>query len=262
MYTKEETITCSNCGAGFHRKEAQCPYCGYINKTGVEQVYQDKMEQIREDLDELDDVSRGIYRKEWKTSFKRLRKVIIITSVIVLLLVAILWGFESLMYSTNDEADMKDRLRWKTENEERLDQWYEEEDYEAILNFFYGLSEEEQEYFYSWEHSYFLYEYENYAICMLVRDQLRSGKVPEEDAVSEAVACCMNLLFFYQQELYSEDEQLRMEGFQKEVEKFLYGELQFTQQEAQELAKKANNDGYLSYEVCYDYVESIMDRYQ
>ena len=45
---------CSNCGGSYDEKEPKCPYCGMINEVGAEKEYNDKLNKIRKDLDNVD----------------------------------------------------------------------------------------------------------------------------------------------------------------------------------------------------------------
>lgn len=262
MEKSQERVFCTNCGAEIVRSDTQCPYCGYINEAAANTLYHEKLDQIHRKLDGLDEVSKGIYRNEWRSSLGRVRRIFIITVVSILLLGGLLYGLNSALSFRDDEEKIKARLRWNAENEEILNQWYEEGEYRELLDFFYRLPEEEHAFFYSWPHSYFVFEYEIYLNCMEIRDFMREGGKIEEEELGEAISSCMSMLFFTYDDLFSEDELERMIELRKELEAFLYTELKFTPKEAAELARKADDDGYLSYKVCYEYAEEILSRYK
>ncbi len=77
-------VTCSDCGGIFDSSEAKCPYCGMIYEPGAEKEYNDKLESIRKNLDNVDD----IVVTEIKTELKYFLKMFLISLVVVLTIAA------------------------------------------------------------------------------------------------------------------------------------------------------------------------------
>ena len=51
-----KTICCGNCGGSYDDELPKCPYCGSIHISGAEKEYMEKLEDVREELEELDEV--------------------------------------------------------------------------------------------------------------------------------------------------------------------------------------------------------------
>ena len=68
-------IICSSCGAEFDNDMAKCPYCGTMNYEGAEKEYLEKLEDVREDLDDLNEVPLEETKKEFKKQGRLIRKV-------------------------------------------------------------------------------------------------------------------------------------------------------------------------------------------
>lgn len=50
----EKTIVCAFCGAGYEEEAIKCPYCGSTNIRGAEKDYMNKLENVRETMENLD----------------------------------------------------------------------------------------------------------------------------------------------------------------------------------------------------------------
>lgn len=109
-------IRCSNCGGTFKDTEAKCPYCGNLYEPGAEREYMGKMENIRKNLDDVDD----IVVSDFKSGFKRSLVVFGITALIFLALFGLIFG--SILGSQ------------KKEKEEILNNFYAKLDKIAVLD--------------------------------------------------------------------------------------------------------------------------------
>ena len=57
-------VVCSNCGATFDKKEAKCPFCGYISYPGAEEKFMKDLEGIKDNLSDLSSIPNQEYKKE------------------------------------------------------------------------------------------------------------------------------------------------------------------------------------------------------
>lgn len=71
---------CINCGAEINASDTKCPYCGYINEEGAEKAYMDRLNDIRNDLDSVDEEAAAEYGKD----YGRVLKLILITLAVLL----------------------------------------------------------------------------------------------------------------------------------------------------------------------------------
>lgn len=172
ILTENRIIKCKNCGAKFSAQDKFCPYCGSVNDIGDELEYQKKLEDIREDLDELGDVSKEAYIAETKINAKRISVIVVIIAA-----VAIIAGFfiPKIVLSVQKAKTERvvDDLKWEKETYAKLDDMYDRGDFEALGEFYkdYYLSMEwENHSVYGWQHNKFM---EVYQVYMDMKDNLR-----------------------------------------------------------------------------------------
>lgn len=257
-------VTCTNCGGEFEEALAKCPYCGQIYEPGAEQEYLKEIRQIQEDLSDLPEESEEIYQREVKNFTKKIGITLgILAAVIAVIVVLPLTFFRALDWmSARYGMDQKEALLWGNENFPQLDIWYEEGNYDAILEFRNKLYDSnEPNAYYQWKHSSFINEYEQYQEAMKTRKKIQAGEELSDYEAENVVAYSMKLLFFTEKFLYTEDDWQQVLLWQEEVGDFFYGELKFTPEEAEELRKAAGDDGYMDYKVCYAYGKKIKERF-
>ena len=69
--TTVKKIICSSCGAEFEDILPKCPYCGSLNYKGAEAEYLGKLESMRQDMQQLEQVPE----KELKKKLKKKQKL-------------------------------------------------------------------------------------------------------------------------------------------------------------------------------------------
>lgn len=146
-------IICNSCGAQFDNEEPKCPYCGTMNYEGAEKEYFEKLEDIREDVEELNAVPVEEAKKELKKQGRFIRKVI----VVVLILAAVFGVFiflQEKLYERDNKAD----YIWQEANYPIMDEMYENGEYEELVEFYIQAVDEDKP-VYNWEHYAFVDTY-------------------------------------------------------------------------------------------------------
>ena len=87
-------IRCTNCGGEYTSDAAACPYCGTIYVAGAEAHYMNKLDNIREDMEDLNELAR----KETGAELKSAVKKTILTVVFIVGGVALIMGILYLIY--------------------------------------------------------------------------------------------------------------------------------------------------------------------
>jgi predicted nucleic acid-binding Zn-ribbon protein len=252
---------CENCGAEFAETLAGCPYCGHIDEQSASEEYMEDMKEISRDMGELSDASQKSYFGELSHQGKMIKRVLIIFLIAAAVLGGLIFALSRVIDSGDSSTELKARIAWERENFSKLDTWYAEEDYDSILNFC-AQEEDKPEYgFYDWEHSDVLSVYLDYADAMLVKEELERGEGMTRYDLGGALSDCMYCCYFLEETRYTKEEWERVEAWQEELRAFLLGELGLTEEEADQLAKKANQKGYIDFEVFYDYAEKLLDRF-
>lgn len=158
-------VLCKSCGANIGYNVRFCPHCGSSNEIGDELYYQEKLEDIREDLEELTDKSEDMIKDE-ATKFSK--KILIVGIAVVAVL--LVFGGAFLMYrsvlSRVRDSKNKSDIAWQKETYAKLDELYDNNDFEAIDEFYteYYLSLEWEKHSLAfWKHDTFMQVYSLYA---------------------------------------------------------------------------------------------------
>lgn len=255
----EKKIICGNCGAEFDDSLPKCPYCNAIYEIGAEREYMEDLGELKEDLSELSEVPEEVYKKEISKNVKKVMVIVLIVIVILLAILGLKHLAEQIIWGSQ-EVDTKEQMLWEKENFPKLDAWYEDGNYEAILDFQYQVAEEGH-YIYDWEHFWFITAYGDYSLCMSQRAVLADKEQLNEDTARFMLSRIMYLLFFLDESFYQEDEWQMIQSWRLDLEEILYKDMKFTEEEAQGLYEKINKDGILDYNTCDQYAKQIWKRF-
>ena len=132
MSDKERTV-CGSCGASFDKDEPKCPYCGTLNPYGAEKEYKEKLEDIREKLDVVDDIAKASYIGPLKKGVQAFLIVFAISMAIFAFGVSkqISLG-KGNQKKRRDDVDKKiDRIIAFKGNEDELNTLFEEKKYDG-----------------------------------------------------------------------------------------------------------------------------------
>ena len=269
-------MICPNCGGDFADWAPECPYCGNMNCQGAEKQYMDRLETLRQDMEELPEASKEHYRKGIGGAVKKMFR-----PLLVLILAAVAIAALGVLWEQYQDRKYEDRyLRthaWEKENFPRLNQWYEAGEYDKIVEFSDRLVEEESEFrLNNWEHTVFVTDYyKPYGACLLLRETLEAEEIPSWEMVMDALPAGIFLAFYTTEERLEEkaeemekwgygltgDEVLKVKEYCLAARAVLYENMGFTEEEALTLSLECiDEDGYMRYAPCYDYVDIVMER--
>lgn len=147
----KKTTVCSSCAAAFDDTLPKCPYCGNMNYNGAEAQYLHKLEQIRENMEELKEAPKEAVKGEVKKQSGRLIKTLLATAAICIILFFLLF-----LFRPNEKRDYSADFFWKETNFPLLDEIYENEDYTALLSFWeQAIKDDLNCPIWEWEHADF-----------------------------------------------------------------------------------------------------------
>ncbi len=238
----------------------KCPYCNAINEIGAENRYLRNLDELKEDLSELPEEAEDMYKREMAGGLK---KVLIISGVIagIFLLLGAIFFLNEKYWENRYSYDPKAQLMWEREYYPQFDEWYEEGNYDAIVEVMEEHYEDEGYSIYNWEHNRFITKYQSYHFFMdnieYMTDKETANKRTSQFMVGEA----MLFLFFTQESDYTEEEWKMMQEWVPDYERVLYGDMKFTREEAEELYEKINKNGYIDYDACDKYTAKIWKRF-
>lgn len=166
------SVICSNCGGEFNENEAKCPFCGMIYEPGAEKAYMGKLENIRENLDRVDD----IVVTNIKSDMKRFLKVFGIT-LAAFLVFALLIHYSRIKTTEKNKAEALrevtlelERIREFGEASAEWDSLYIAGDYDA---FYKSVSEKREQYrdvICNWRYYTFYASYDYYAQAVAMNE--------------------------------------------------------------------------------------------
>mgnify|MGYP003006856601 CR=1 FL=1 len=145
--TEVKKIICSSCGAEFEDTLPKCPYCGSLNYKGAEAEYLGKLESMRQDMQQLEQVPEKELKKKLKKKQKFVIKLLIILAALAAILAVIVFRAQYI-----EPRDARADYLWEKENFPILDRLYQEKDLEALMDF-YEQAVEENRTIDRWEHS-------------------------------------------------------------------------------------------------------------
>ncbi|MBQ6697103.1 MAG: hypothetical protein IJN16_10415 [Lachnospiraceae bacterium] len=256
MNEAKKMMQCKSCGAHFDEMLPKCPYCGSMSIKGAEAEYMDKLEDIREDMEDLSAVPIQETKKELK---KQTKFVFIIVGVILglallLVLVELIFGYRS------DKRDRQADYLWQQENFPILDELYEQKNYEELLKRYREAYKEELP-IYSWEHSDFLSALE---LLIDFEDTLKREQTGEELThwdYEDLLYTGFRVDDYETSTAYTAEEKELLVPYIEMVRKDFESRWQFTEKERKMFEKEAEkNYGYISYDVVEKYVKDWMER--
>lgn len=246
-------VVCNSCGAQFSNEEPKCPYCGTMNYDGAEKEYFEKLEDIREGVEELNTVPVQETKAELKKQGKLIKKVVIV----VLVLAAVLGGIIFLQEKSYDRDEKADFL-WREENYPKMNAMYEEEQYEELVAF-YRQAEEEDKPVYMWEHAEFVRAYDHVQ-CYYEYEEFLDTVVDDEIEVWR-----YGLYLWTQWKVYgyqfsgdlTEEEKLYFAEDFAAAEQSLKNDWDYDEETYQEFLKKASTPygSTVSFDDCDAYIE-------
>ena len=260
------TYKCPNCGADMDINEPKCPHCGYINETGAEARYMEKLDDVRQRLDTVDEEAAAEYGK----GYKKIVRIIIIT-VAVMIVLTILGVFayrylDRVVYDTGNasaEEALKE-MSWQKEYYARFDELYDAGKYDELVGLFY--SDE------TVDHT--LWEYKHYRFANLyftyVNTRRKLNDVDKNGWDKATATSVMLDTFTYYYELYKtgydkldEEEMANLEPAREYMVSVVHDRLGYTDADMEALRDKVLNEyGNIDYDKCEDVVKKDMSKYK
>lgn len=266
-------MTCTNCGAEIGETDTACPYCGIMNYPAAEKEYHDKLERIKEDLNQLPSIPKKAYSR-------KALLFLIITLSLAFLSMTVVFGIITIQnYKVQKEDEEFDdyinRLQaWEDEIFPKLDTMYEKGQYEALAKYRSQLIMEENEFLFGgWEHGMFIEIYSDHFNLSSIKEEVAKGNRLELLHIEEAVASCMNLVYYLDEDrlneyinatetilVISSEEKDLIQGYRKEAEEMLFDFLMFTEEEAITLFDKCLSNNYMSKVPCHESAKIVEKR--
>lgn len=255
---------CSNCGGSYKESESKCPYCGMINEVGAEKEYKEKLNKIRKDLDNVDELAVADYKGELKTFFKTFLVTLVIVGFIALSAVTAQLskrdGFGGGERQAMDAkiAEIK-KLRHYTD---KWDMLYDAGKYDAMCDSI--AADNGSMTLFEWQHYNFYTGYQAYYDTRRKMAELAAKDNPASYQIADAIHSALYAYYMTVSSRntykYTPEEQALFETeWPKLVDEVCtaYG---LTKEEFDTLRIKAGSDSYPDYTEVSHYVEERMNK--
>lgn len=251
-------MICKNCGASFPDHLPKCPYCGEFHYAGAQKEYMGKLENLKENLDDLHETVPEMYTAELKFQAKKVRKIAFIIIGIFAILIAFFF-ISSFALDSLGSRDEKEVLLFTKEAFPIADEYYEAGDYDGLLDFYYtSITENENADFYSWDHYPFLICYENITIFRESAEKMGSDKFTDFD-MHELFYCYISNRYYQKGYPMDEADQLLISEFEDEMEAVI-DSLHLTEEEQKTFNDFLNSSEYPSWDEIEDFSKKVFKR--
>lgn len=243
-------MICKSCNAEFDETEPKCPYCGTMNYKGAEAEYMEKLQKVRENMDDLDHVPQKATTKAARKRSRFLKILLIIAGIYIAFHVTGSW-----MVQIKQDKRAKEEMYWRLENYPVMNDMYDRGEYEEMYEYYLNGREAGGS-MYTWTHREFC---ELYTELLYVREILEaeaSGEEMNAYDYQELFFAQTHLLSAKYKEDMSEDEKKILASLaEKEIQDF-YTRWEMDEETIQWLEEELKyNNGYLDYEFGSNYVE-------
>lgn len=250
--TTAKKIICSSCGAEFDDTLPKCPYCGSMNYKGAEAEYLGKLEGMRQDMQQLEQVPE----RELKEKLKKKRKFVTRILIVVVVLAAV---FAALMFRSQyiEQRDAKADYQWQKENFPILDRLYQEKDLEALMDF-YEQAVEENRTIDRWEHSgifRWLMKCRDARVYLALEQRGETLNEYQQALLLDDYWMMRGL--DYSEVVLTEKDREYIRPYVEETLRSMEGRYNFTAEEEQKFTDTIRNHyGYPSYDDCKEYIKN------
>lgn len=255
---------CPNCGAKLEDSQVTCPYCGTVNPAAAESDYMHKLEHLKQNVKDLENVPQQDYVRNLKRHGVFTSRIIIIILCILFLLFLIGFSFFSIGRHLERKELQKENAFMK-EYFPELNTLYTSGDDEKVyiyLNSLYELDGSSA--LYRWKHMDYFNYYTLYMDVKNLSDTIADGTSTEYDVNSgfySAMVLTREELPEYASKNITEAEHSKLTAFTQESEQLLLDYFHLSSKEADQVYNSCLDNGYLSYKKCQKYISESKDQF-
>lgn len=245
-------IVCSSCGGQFEDTLPKCPYCGSLNYKGAEAEYLGKLEGMRQDMQQLEQVPEQALKVKIRKKQKLVVKIWIILAVLAAVFAAV---FFAVRYTK--PRDARADYQWEKENFPILDQLYQQQDFDGLTDF-YVQAVEEGKTIDRWEHSGI---FSRLLSCQSAKNYLEMEQNGETLLEYQEVELLYDYWILrgldYNGSVLSEEDKEYIRPYVEATLNGMADRYTFTAEEEKKFIDRLqNNYGYPGYELCEEYIKN------
>lgn len=246
---------CPNCGAEMDISEPKCPHCGYINETGAEAQYMNKLDDVRQRLDNVDEEAAAGYGKNYLKLVKIIVKTLVIMIILAVVYLLVARHIENKIRDTGNALgdDMLKEMSWQRDNFPIYDEIYESGDYDKLVATIFS-DETSSHNVWEWKHYNFARKYQDYLQVKETLEKIESEGWSDYYAKNLTYYC-----FYYYYENYktnsvdkvAEEEEEILKPYVEYIIDVLHNRLGYTDADMEELKDKVTSEyGNVQYDKC------------
>lgn len=245
LFVMGEKIICPSCGAEFESNKVKCPFCGTIYLKAAEAEYMDKLEDVKEDLDDLKDSPK----EETKGQFKKIWKWLIVLLAVFMVIGAAVLINDEMRRKRYEEEDRQEYL-WRSKNYPVMNELYDKGEYEQLLDIYDRANKE----------GHNLYNFPHNDFCVCLRDIVTAGKVLDRYKNNETTVeeLLHRELYLFRLDTYksiTEEEYKILDEMRKPYLDDFYKRFDMSGEELDKFISQLKNGQYISYSDCTEYIE-------
>lgn len=255
---------CSNCGAELKESDVTCPYCGMLQPSAAESEYMQKLEHLKQDVQNLKAVPTKEYTRELRYQRIFTAKIVLIIFCIFLLLFVI--GI-SVFYGSSylEKKELRKENAFAKEYFPKLNELYasgNDEEVYTYINSLYNLDGSTA--LYRWKHMDYYNYYTLYMDVKFLNDAIADNSYNEYDISTgfySAMVLTREEFSSYHKNKLTDAELVKLDTFIQESDSLLLEHFHLTSDEADQVYQDCLDDGYLSYKKCMDYTASHKNQF-
>lgn len=255
---------CSNCGAELKESDVTCPYCGMLQPSAAESEYMQKLEHLKQDVQNLKTVPTKEYTRELRHQGIFTAKIVLIIFCIFLLLfvtgVSVFYGSSYL-----EKKELLKENAFAKEYFPKLNELYasgNDEEVYTYINSLYNLDGSTA--LYRWKHMDYYNYYTLYMDVKFLNDAIADNSYNEYDISTgfySAMVLTREEFSSYHKNKLTDAELVKLDTFIQESDSLLLEHFHLTSDEADQVYQDCLDDGYLSYKKCMDYTASHKNQF-
>ncbi len=261
---------CPNCGAEVRSSDTKCPFCGYINEEGAEKAYMDRLNDLKDDLDVVDEAAA----EEYGRGYGKVFKLILITLAVLLVISGIVYACMIAKKNSRAEAEKTygnnklEEMTWKKEAFKEFDRLYEAGDYDKLCEVMYDAYEKHPIVF-DWDHFWLVSTYNDYLSTIEDLERVDKEGWHKYEAESVFYRCCF---IYYCNDVYkygdpdnrlTDEEIERLQPVIAYMNGVLHDRLGFTDEDMEELKGRLVGDhNNLKYDECTQIAIERMEQFR
>ncbi len=249
---------CRSCGAELAETDHQCPYCGTWTVEGAQKEYMNRLEEIREDTEELHEAPRQVWLSHLRSHGHFAWKIACAVAAVCLVCVLASVGFRHYL-DAMDRRDVQKETAFRQTYFPKLEEIYASGDDRAVYEYIHELyGEEGSGALYYWEHAAYYDYYGRMAEMEAFTEARAAGESVEHDEawiLYTALSLACDGIEDWDRERMTRAEVETVETYIAYADTLLAEVFGIGAGDRAAAYEACCDDGYLSYERCRKYLE-------